>query len=153
MLVANNRSCCAGYTYNGIQRIQGTPQQQHQQSYLTLLPGESQSKIREIGEGISRHKRGYGAWRLCRELPVSDSGRDTKLPLEQRVLHIASPSHLLQRCWWKPPTLFHLFHFRWQHTQHQFWLQDSDTTGEILEAEAPKRHKDLLHFWWLWWAI
>ena len=25
-------------------------------------------------------------------------GRDTKLPLEQRVLHIASPSHLLQRC-------------------------------------------------------
>ena len=56
MLVANNRSCCAGYTYNDIQRIQGTLQQQHQQSYLTLLPGESQSKIREIGEGISRHK-------------------------------------------------------------------------------------------------
>ena len=41
---------------------------------------------------------------LRRELPVSDPGWDTKLPLEQRVLHIASPSHLLQRCWWKPPT-------------------------------------------------
>ena len=36
---------------------------------------------------------------LRRELPVSDPGWDTKLPLEQRVLHIASPNHLLQTCW------------------------------------------------------
>ena len=31
------------------------------------------------------------------------------------------------------------------HTQHQFCSQDSETGG-ILEAEAPKRHKDLLCF-------
>ena len=32
--------------------------------------------------------------------------------------------HPLQRCWW---------HFRWQHGRHKFCLQDSDTTGGILE--------------------
>ena len=96
--MANNRPCCTGYTYSDILRIQGTPQRQNQQPYSTLIPGKSLSKIREIEEGISRCKRGYGAWGLCTELPVSDPGRDTKLPMEQRVLHIASPSRLLQRC-------------------------------------------------------
>ena len=151
--MANNRSCCTGYTYDDIWRIQGTPHQHHQQPYSTLVPGKSLNKIREIEERISQCEQDYGAWVLRRALPVSDPGRDTKLPLEQRVLHIASPSHLLQRCWWKPPTLFPLFHFRWQHTWHQFCSQDSDTTGGILGAEAPKRQKDLLHFWWLWWAM
>ena len=132
--VANNRSCCTGYTYNNIQRIQENPHWQHQQPYSTLVPGKSPSKIRETEEGISWCKRGYGAQGLRIELPVSDPGQDTKLPLEQRVLHIASPSHLLQRCWWKPPTLFPLFNFRWQHTRHQFCSQDSDTTGGILEV-------------------
>ena len=54
----------------------------------------------------SLYEQVYDAWGLRRELPVSNPARDTKLPLEQRVLHIASPSHLLQRCWWKAPTLF-----------------------------------------------
>ena len=53
---------------------------------MTLVSGERLSKIREIKEGISRFERGYGGWRLRRELPVSDPGRDTKLPLKQRVL-------------------------------------------------------------------
>ena len=153
LTVANNRSCCSGYTYNSIRRIQGTPQRQHQQTYSTLVPGEIPNKIHEIEEEISRWERGYGAWGLCRELSVYDPGQDAKLPLEQRVLHIASTSHLLQICWWKPPTLFPLFHFRGQHTRHQFCSQDSDTIGGIFEAEALERHKDLLRFWWLWWTI
>ena len=111
--VANKKSCCTGHTYNNIRRIQGTPNWLHQQPYLTLVPGESPIKIHEIQEGISQCERGYGAWGLCRELPLSDPGQDTKLSLEQRVLHIASHSHLLQRCWRKPLTLFPLFHFRW----------------------------------------
>ena len=32
---------------------------------------------------LKKEYRGYGAWRLCRELPVCDPGLDTKLPLEQ----------------------------------------------------------------------
>ena len=79
--VANNRLCCTGFTHNNIQRIQGTPNQQHQQPYSTLVPGKSPSKIGQIKEGISRCKWGYGAWGLPRELPVSDPGQDTKLPL------------------------------------------------------------------------
>ena len=86
--VANNRSCCSDYIYNDIRIIQGTPHWQHQQPYLTLMPGKSLSKICEIEEGISQCEQGYGAWGLCRELSVSDPGRYTKLPLEQRVLHI-----------------------------------------------------------------
>ena len=97
--VANNRSCCTGHTYNNIQRIQGNPYRQHQQPNSTLVPGKSPSKTCEIEEGISWCKRGYRAWGLCRELLVSDPGQGTKLPLEQKVLHIAFPSHLLQRCW------------------------------------------------------
>ena len=48
-------------------------------------------------------------------------------------MDIASPSHLLQRCWWEPPTLLPLFHFRWQHTRHQFCSQDSSTAVEFLK--------------------
>ena len=76
----------------------GTPHRQHQQPYLTLIPDENPSKIRGIKEGICRCERGYSARGLHRELPASDPGQDAKLALEQRVLHIASPSHLLQRC-------------------------------------------------------
>ena len=133
----NNRSCCNGYTYYNIWRIQGTPHRQHQQPYSTLVPGKSPSKICEIEEGISQCKWGYSTWALHRELPVPDSGWDTKLPLKQRVLHIASLSHLLQRCW------FPLFHFRWQNTEHQLCSNNSDTTGGILEAQASESHKDL----------
>ena len=61
---------------------------------MTLIPGKSPSKICKIKEGISQCKQGYGAWELHRELSLSDPGQDTKLPLEQRVLHTASPSHL-----------------------------------------------------------
>ena len=36
-----------------------------------------------------------------------------------------------------------LFHFRWQHTEHQLCSNNSDTTGGILEAQASESHKDL----------
>ena len=140
--VANNRLCCTGFTHNNIQRIQGTPDQQHQQPYSTLVPGKSPSKIGQIKEGISRCKWGYGAWGLPRELPVSDPGQDTKLPL---IIYYKDADGNLQHI---PSVSFQIT----THTQHQFCSQDSETTGGILEAEAPKRHKDLLCFWWLWWA-
>ena len=141
--VANNRSCCTGYTYNNIRRIQGTPHWHHQQPYLTLIPGKSPSKISEI-EGISLYEQGYDAWGLRRELSVSDPGRYTKLPLEQRVLHIASPSHLLQRCWWKTPTLFPVsfqmtthttpvLFTRFRHYWWDSWSRDSQTSQRSIK--------------------
>ena len=72
--MTNNRSCCTGYTYSDIQRIQGTPHQQHQQPYSTLVPGERPSKTLEIVEGIFQFKQDYDAWGLHREPPVSDPG-------------------------------------------------------------------------------
>ena len=156
---ANNRSCCTGYTYNDIRRIQGTFEEYNELliDSINNLPRHSYL-AKAQARYVKLKKESLGANEVMVLGDFAENyqyhpGRDTKLPLEQGVLHIASPSHLLQRCWWKPPKLFPLFHFRWQRTRHQFCSQDSGTTGGILEAKAPERHKDLLRFWWLWWAL